>query len=560
MKQVKYMLALCLVVAGQLLAAQQPFDFSKEAVIDRLRTDIEVLASDEFEGRESGTPGELMAAEYIRGLMEEMGLPPLFDGSYFQEFTFAGSWEWGDDNHIQIADRLFEQGETIFALPGSASTVLEAHVVDVGFGLDGIPGFSDYTDATDLAGKLFLMEYYIPIGTEAEIDLTARELMQMKLNLAQEHGAAGILFKNELSGRSDPRMNLRISLETLDFPVMFIGGEALALLQEHIESPVSLSTSLSRPELVSWNVAGYIDNQAPTTVVIGGHYDHLGYGRSGSRSPGERLIHYGADDNASGTAGVLEAARYLLNNDQYTSNNYIFIAFGAEEKGLVGSRHFTTTDDYDLDRINYMFNLDMIGRLTNNQLTLIGTGSSPVWDDLIDSKSPGHLNVRKSPGGMGGSDHAPFYMRDIPVIFFFTGTHEDYHRPTDTPDKINYDGAYDIMTLMFDMLKEIDGMERLEFTRAPVADRGRTRSDTPAMGLMPDHTFDGDGLRVQAVIDDRPAKRAGLRDGDVIVRVNDMDVSEIQTYMEAMGKLQAGQKAKVVVKRGEEEVTIEVQL
>ena len=560
MKLNKFVSTLCLVLAGQILLAQQSFDFSKEAVIDRLRTDIEELASDEMEGREAGAPGELMAAEYIRGLMKEMGLPPLFNGDYFQEFTFAGSWEWGDDNHIQIADRLFEQGDDVFALPGSASTQLEAYVVDVGFGLDGIPGFADFTYAADLAGKVFLMEYFIPIGTESEVELSARELMQMKLSLAKEYGAAGILFKNELSGRSDPRMNLRISLEQLDIPVMFIGGEALELLQKHLDAPVTMSTSLNRPELVSWNVAGYIDNQAPTTVVIGGHYDHLGYGRIGSRSPGEGLIHFGADDNASGTAGVLEAARYLLNNSQYTNNNYIFIAFGAEEKGLVGSRHFTTTDDYDLDRINYMFNLDMIGRLTNNQLTLIGTGSSPVWDDLIDRKAPDHLQVRKSPGGMGGSDHAPFYMRGIPVIFFFTGTHEDYHRPTDTPDKINYEGAYDIMTLMFDMLKEIDGMERLEFTRAPVADRGRTRADMPAMGLMPDHTFDGDGLRVQAVIDDRPAKRAGLKDGDVIIRINDMDVMEIQTYMEAMGKLQNGQIATVVVKRGEEEVTVEVQL
>jgi aminopeptidase YwaD len=557
--KVRLLFVLAIMMAGRLLVAQQGFDFSKEAVIDRLRQDIEALASEEMEGRESGTPGEIMAAEYVRDRMLEIGLQPLFGDSWFQEFSFAGSWEWDEDNVFRIGEKELEHGEDFFTLPGSASVGVEALVADVGYGLEGVGGFNDYEGKDGLSGKIFLMEYYLPVDAESGVELNARELMALKIRLAQEYGAAAILFKNELSGRSEPRMNFRISAEELDFPVMFLREEAVSHIRNSMETPVSMTASISRPELPSVNVGGYLDNGAATTVVIGGHYDHLGYGGRGSRSPGEALIHYGADDNASGTAGVLEAARYLL-NASHDNNNYIFLAFGAEEKGLVGSRYFANSDAYDMGRVNYMFNLDMIGRLTDSQLTLIGTGSSPDWDALIDSKAPDHLKVNKSPGGLGGSDHSSFYMKDIPVIFFFTGIHDDYHRPTDTPDKINYDGAYDIMTLMFDMLAELDGRERMTFSRAPVADRGRTRADMPAMGLMPDHTFEGDGLRVQAVMDGRPAKLAGLQDGDVIIRINDMEVREIQTYMDAMGKLQAGRKITVVVKRGEEEKTIEVQL
>ena len=559
MNKARFLILLATILAGQFVFAQKKFDFSREAVIERLKQDIYMLASDEFEGREAGAPGEWLAAQYVRDRFQEIGLPPLFGDSYFQEFTFPGPWEYGDENILRIAGREFMHGEDFFSLPGSASAFHEGVVVDVGFGMEGVGGIFDYSGKTDLAGKVFLMEFFLPVETDQEVELTARELMALKLELAREHGAAAILFKNVLSGRSDPRLNLRISLETLDIPVMFVKEDVLSHLEDNMGSPVYLSASLYRNELLSWNVAAYIDNGAATTVVIGGHYDHVGYGRSGSRSPGEHLIHYGADDNASGTAGMLEAARFF-SNASYTNNNYIFMAFGAEEKGLIGSRHFTTSDAYDMDRINYMFNLDMIGRLTDNQLTLIGTGSSPSWDELIDAKAPEHFDVRKSPGGVGGSDHTPFYMRDIPVIFFFTGMHPDYHRPTDTPDKINFEGAYDILTLMFDMAKDLDGRDRMVFSKAPVADRGRQRSDGPAMGLMPDLTFDGEGLRVQAVIDDRPAQRAGLKDGDVIMKIGDMEVREIQTYMEAMGRLRPGSKATIVVKRGDEEMTVEVQL
>ncbi len=559
MKRFKYLILLLMLLAGQAIWAQQAVDFSESAVIERLRQDLEYLASDELEGREAGTEGELKAALFLKQRMQEIGLKPVFGSSYFQEFDFSGSWEWDEDNSLTIGGNGFEHGDDFFTLPGSVNATVSAAVIDVGYGLHGVAGFDDYGGLSDIEGKIFLMEYYVSPEMNAASGLSSREQLENKLAVAEEKGAAAVMFKNSHSSMSDPRVNLRVSSEALNIPVLFVKGEVASALEAHAGQEITLTTSINRPALQSLNVAGYIDNQAETTVVIGGHYDHLGYGGRSSRSPDERLIHYGADDNASGTAGVLEAALYF-SNSTLTNNNYLFIAFGAEEKGLVGSRHFTTSDDYDMSRVNYMFNLDMIGRLTDNRLTMIGTGSSPSWDGLIDRLAPEHLEVRKSPGGLGGSDHAPFYMRDIPVIFFFTGTHVDYHRPSDTPDKINYEGSYQILSLMYSMAGELDGMERLAFSKAPVADNQQRRMEGPTLGLMPDHTFDGEGLKVQAVIENRPAQQAGLKDGDVIIRINDKEIREIQTYMEALGTLQRGNKANVVVKRGEEEVSLQVQL
>jgi aminopeptidase YwaD len=559
MKRFVCMMLMVVLVAGQSILARQTVDFSRSAVIERLRQDLEYLASDEMEGREAGTQGELKAAHFIKQRMQEIGLQPVFGSSYFQEFDFSGSWEWDGDNLLTIGSIGFEHGDDFFTLPGSANATVSAAVVDVGNGLHGVAGYNDYAGITDIEGKILLMEYYLSPDIESASGLTSREQIEVKLAAAEEKGAAAVLFRNSHSSISDPRVNLRVRSDDLNIPVIFVKGKVVSALEANEGELVTLTTSISRPVLQSLNVAGYIDNKAETTVVIGGHYDHLGYGGRSSRSPEERMIHYGADDNASGTAGVLEAALYF-SNSTLTSNNYLFIAFGAEEKGLVGSRHFTTSDDYDMKRVNYMFNLDMIGRLTDNRLTLIGTGSSPTWDSLIDRLAPDHLQIRKSPGGLGGSDHAPFYMREIPVIFFFTGTHADYHRPSDTPDKINYEGSYQILSLMYSMAGELDEMERLAFSKAPVADNQQRRMEGPTFGLMPDHTFDGEGLRVQAVIENRPAQLAGMQDGDVIIRINDKEVREIQTYMDALGTLQRGIKTDVVVRRGEEEVLIQVQL
>ena len=557
---------LFLLFLPSLVLAQITFDFSDEEVIARIKKDVYTLASEEMEGREAGTKGETKAAAYISEQMQEAGLTPLFDGSFFQEFPFPGDWVWGANNTISYNGYEFEHGVDYYALPGSASGTWTASVADVGFGLTGLDdfeGFEDYCDYEeheDIEGNIFLMEFYLPQELDSLADRGLFRLIFQKIRTAEDKGAAGIIFVNTQSTRDDPPIDLRITRRVFNMPVLFANEETAAMLRSDDAGSLNLQTDLYREDNTGINVAGYLDNQAAHTVVIGAHYDHIGYGGRGSRSPDVHAIHPGADDNASGTAGILEKARFLSATGLATNYNYIFIAFSAEEKGLVGSRYFTDSDAYDIGRINYMFNLDMIGRMEDNNLSLIGTGSSPAWEALIEANTPEHLNIRKSPGGRGGSDHTSFYVKDIPVLFFFTGIHEDYHRPEDTADRINFEGAREIIAFGTEMVLALDNMERLAFTQSSAPAPERSREDMVTLGLMPDHAFDGEGLRVLAVSDDRPAKRAGIQNGDIIIRINDIQILEIHTYMEALGNIRTNQTITVVVQRDDEEIEIEVQV
>ncbi len=550
----------------QPLASQPEIDFSKESVANRIRADVYALASEEMEGREAGTPGEVLAASYIEQRMKEIGLLPLFDGSYFQEFPIPGSWTWGSENALSHRGVDYEHGEDFFAIPGSFNGHFRAEIMDLGFGLCGsemqdLPlSYCDYDGKTGLEGKFFLMEYYLPDSLEAALDVPMFQTLQMRVTTAVEKGASGVVFTNTCDTRSDPPIDMRVFRSGIDIPVIFARGTVFDVSTIEASGLLELTVDVYRPDLFSMNVAGYIDNDAPHTVVIGGHYDHVGYGAQGSRSPGSNAIHYGADDNASGTAGILEAARYI-SQSSLSDYNYLFIAFGAEEKGLLGSRFFAESGVYDMDRVNYMFNLDMIGRMESSVLTLIGTGSSPSWDRLIDQHAPDHMQIRKNPSGRGGSDHTSFYVKDIPVLFFFTGIHEDYHTPADTPDRVNYEGAAEVLAFALDMITHLDERDMLAFSSAaaPTAP-ARSRAGSVGLGLMPDHGYDGEGLRVMSVLDDRPAKKAGMENGDVIRRINNVEILHIDAYMEALSQLREGSTATVVVERDGEMVSLSVDL
>ena len=538
-----------LLVSMQVVFSQAAFTFGGGEVEQRLRTDVFTLASDEMQGRESGTEGEELAARFIQSRMQEIGLQPLFNGSFIQEFEFYGSWTLGEDNLLMINEQEFVLQKDFFVLPNASNATVHAEAVYVGFGLEP-DRFADDVEHGPVEGKILFMEYFLPEELDDRSVPQTAEVIRNKVDRAESLGARGVIFVNTRSWRNDPSTRLSQNLGSAGIPVLFARSEVLEYWQQSGEnSMVLLSVEKDRPVFTSMNVAGYIDNQARYTVVVGGHFDHLGVGRAGSRSPGSNQIHPGADDNASGVAGVLETARYIAQSG-LTNFNYIFIAFGAEEKGLLGSRHFVDSDAYDMGKINYMFNFDMIGRKTNGSLTLIGTGTSPVWNDLIDRLERPGLNITKSASGMGGSDHTSFYMKNIPVIFFFTGIHDDYHRPSDTPEKINFEGMQQILSFGYDMIAELNGMDRLAFSETPLTRRGaQRRSEGVTLGLMPDHAFDGPGLKVLAVVEDRPAQRAGIRAGDIILQIGDDEISDIQTYMTALSNLKANQTVVVVIIR-----------
>lgn len=531
--------------------SQSSLSFKNESIEQRIRTDIEKLSSSEMEGRESGTPGEEMAARYVSGQMKLAGLEPFFNGSYFQEFIFDYEWEYGTENNLMIGDNDFVINGDYFVLPWSANISVSSPGVYLAYPLD-----TQNTPPETIKEKIVLMEYYLPDSLTSASGYDLRESLRERLSFAQEKQVEGVIFVNNNPHKTDPENSFRIVGDTMDFPVVFAAKRFWETWQNATgEKIINLSTDARLKSHASKNVAGYIDNSAEQTIVLGAHYDHLGYGGRGSRASGVHAIHYGADDNASGTAGVLEAARYL--SVEGTQNfNYIFVAFGAEEKGLLGSRYFTNSNPYDWNKVSFMFNFDMIGRLDQGNLTLFGTGTSPVWDELIDQQPFDELNIRKSASGVGASDHTNFYRENIPVLFFFTGLHEDYHTPADTPDKINYQGARQVLSLSYYFTEELKNQQAPEFSTTPTTQSRQTSRRGPSLGFMPDHAFDGKGLRIQAVIENRPAQKAGLKDGDIIVEVDGKEVSDIYSYMKIMGEAEQDQPLEVTVLRNGEPVKV----
>ena len=310
------------------------------------------------------------------------------------------------------------------------------------------------------------------------------------------------------------------------------------------------------------NVVAALDNEAEEWIVVGAHFDHLGYGHFGSRYTGEeKKIHNGADDNASGVAAMLYLAEHLKAS-KATNFNYLFIGFSGEEMGLFGSKNYTMTPTIDLSKVNYMLNMDMIGRLNEEKvLAISGAGTTPIWKEELAKIEVNDIQIKTSDSGVGPSDHTSFYLKDIPVLHFFTGQHTDYHKPEDDSHLVNYEGIYDISQFMLQLIENVDDKGKLEFTKTKDESEGRKVSKFKVtLGVMPDYvsTEEG-GMRVDSVIEGRPASEAGMKDGDVIIQMGDMEVKDIYDYMEGLAQFKAGDKTTIKVKRGKEEVKLKVQ-
>lgn len=310
------------------------------------------------------------------------------------------------------------------------------------------------------------------------------------------------------------------------------------------------------------NVAAYLDNKATSTIVIGAHYDHLGDDGQGSSldaNPANK-IHNGADDNASGVAGVLELARHFSTNNQVERSNFLFVCFSGEELGLLGSKYFTEHLPIPLSGVNYMLNMDMIGRLDrkNPVLYVSGTGTSAVWQPLLESYSSPDLMIKIDSSGVGPSDHTSFYLKDIPVLHLFTGSHSDYHKPSDDWEKINVSGEARILQLIVRLISAPETSQRLTFLKTRVKSQAGRASFKVTLGIMPSYAGGDNGLKVDGVTDGRPAQKAGIETGDIIVEMGTIKISTIDDYMNALGKFEKGQTIPVKVKRGEELLSLSV--
>ncbi|MCB9354393.1 MAG: M20/M25/M40 family metallo-hydrolase [Lewinellaceae bacterium] len=315
----------------------------------------------------------------------------------------------------------------------------------------------------------------------------------------------------------------------------------------------------SAPAIQSRNVAAYLDNHAEHTIVIGAHYDHLGLGHdhnSLDANP-EGKIHNGADDNASGTAGVIELARYFAGNGIREQHNFLFLCFSGEELGLYGSKKFTDNPSIDLSKVSFMVNLDMIGRLNEEKRIMVGgVGTAPDFVPAINSLK-GELGVRLDSAGIGPSDHTSFYLKDIPVLFFFTGQHSDYHKPSDDIEKVNFAGEAEVLGFAIRMIESLDKTPKLTF-QATKAKQENTPRFKVTLGIMPDYTWEGEGVHVDGVTDGKTASKAGMLKGDVIIGLGDFEVKNIQDYMKALSAFSKGDSTTVKVKRENGEKTLDV--
>jgi aminopeptidase YwaD len=592
MKQT-YLILLVFTIAIFLTNCKHPSnpDITKE----ELKEHISYLASDSLKGRKPGTPGGRLAAEYIRDFFKESGMDlPAEEG--MQYFDVVTNIELGENNALSFNDYNAAPQEEFVPFSFSSNGELESEVAFVGYGFDISTDslkWNDYENI-DIEGKWVMILRGDPELDKTESVFAEYSDERAKALTAKDKGAAGILFVSgpavsendelvslffdkSLSGSGIPLINIKRSLAN---EIIKSSGNTIEGLSQNIDSlrqiisfntNVSLkaSTDLHQTKVKTQNVIGIIESDDPEYkdeyIVIGAHYDHLGMGGpgSGSRKPDTIAVHNGADDNASGVAGIMEIARNLAAIKADLKRSVVVIAFAAEEMGLLGSKYFIDNSVVDLSKVMAMVNLDMIGRLKPDTRAVLisGTGTSIEAEAILDELQKGtDLDLNYSPEGYGASDHSSFYGKDIPVFFISTGAHGDYHTPEDDIEFIDFDGAL-ASAIFVDslMYKLINFDSTLTFQMAgPKSKPRHGRGFKVTLGIMPDFTStDNTGLGVDFVRPDGPAAAGGMKKGDRIIAIEGKEVTNIYDYMNRLKKLKEGQLATVdIIRDGKTEVLL----
>jgi len=305
------------------------------------------------------------------------------------------------------------------------------------------------------------------------------------------------------------------------------------------------------------NVVGLFDNPGDDIIIIGAHHDHLGMGEFGTLYRGDSAVHNGADDNASGVAVLLALAQTL--SKESLNDDILFITFSGEERGLWGSSHYAKNPTIDMSHVKAMINMDMVGRLNEKkELVAHGTGTSPLWPDLLNKNNTDSLHLIMKPSGVGPSDHTSFYLQDVPVLHFFTGQHEDYHKPSDDTEKLNFDGMVTIEHYIDRIVKSLSETQEVAFTKTKDESNNTPRFKV-TLGVVPDYLFDGKGMRIDGVTEGKTAAKAGIEKGDIVIAMGDSSVTDMMSYMRALSAFEKGDTTTVKIKRAEEELSVQVE-
>ncbi len=584
-----------ILLSGFILVTSGVFaQYSPEISVVDLQKQIGFLASDSLKGRKPGTPEDIVAASYIRDCFSKAGLKLLYDNG-FQKFEIVADVKPGNNNSISFDRYSAKQGTDFTPLSFSASSTLTAPAVFAGYGFDldiDSLKWNDYKNI-DVKGKWAIILRGDPEPDKPNSAFLAYEQERSKVLTAKDKGAVGVFLVSPSDlEKADVIMHMQYDKSPSDagIPVFSI-TRALAdkmmasmdytivsleveMKESHypvtlyLEPIITATADLVKTRVIAQNVVGMIEGSDPVLksefVIIGAHFDHLGMGGegSGSRTPEENSVHNGADDNASGTAGVIELAQKLAANRTNLKRSFVFIAFAGEEMGLLGSKEFANKPPFDLKKVNAMINMDMVGRLNpeSNTISIGGTGTSAESDSIlkiIEANRP--FKISRSTDGFGPSDHASFYSENIPVFYFSTGAHDEYHTPADDADKINYTGEVALLDMVYDLANVISAGEKLSFRESGSKQAARYgRNMKVTLGIVPDMVSnDNNGLRVDGVRKGGPAEVSGMVKGDRIVSIEGQPVTNIYDYMARLGKLKAGQVASVeIVRDGKKQILI----
>ncbi|HTX19691.1 MAG TPA: M28 family peptidase [Bacteroidota bacterium] len=585
------MLFLLLTAAGWSIA-------SDDSTAIRVKSHIAYLASDALEGRRAGTRGARLAAAYVAQQFASAGLLPIGDGgTYFQQFVFTSGVSLGKRNSLSVAKGgrtttlTLDKDFRPFAFSSNGDCT--GSLVVAGYGISSADLHYDDYAGVDVKDKIVLVLRYSPEGDNPRSDFAKYLPPRYKTLTAREKGAKALLivtgsaddstdelqklkYDNSASGSGIPVFSVTRSAVDAWLGSSYPSVDSIQSILNSSRKPasfevpgvtLSLSSEVIEKKDTTENVVGLLqvtDTSNAEYLVMGAHYDHLGMGGEGSLEPDKIAIHHGADDNASGTAGIIELAREMSGEKSLLRRNVEFISFSGEEEGLLGSQYYVTHPTLNIGNAVAMINLDMVGRLKDRALTVQGTGTSSRWDTLLSLiNADSALILKRVKDGFGPSDHSSFYGAGIPILFFFTGIHEDYHKSSDVAEKINYEGEASVLAYIAKVAVDVDDhTPRPDYlkTQAASTSGGDSRGLRAYVGTVPDFSENVEGMKITSVRDNSPAAKGGLQGGDIIVKFGKFDVKNIYDYTYAIQDYKPGDNVDVVVKRGNELLTKRLKL